>query len=91
MAVTQSGMNVVKFAAAADAVTGRMYVKKFLWDNPTTVAHAISVTDTAGNVVWSNTCATAKETIQSDFSPPLKVDGLIVATMGSGTLYVYLE
>ncbi len=91
MAVTQDKTDVIKFSAAADAVTGRMYIKKMVWDNPTTVGNAISITDTAGTIVWSSTCAVAKETLTQDFVPPLRVDGLIVATMTTGTFFAYLD
>lgn len=92
MATTQATSVVIKSAAVADVVTtDPVYVKKLLWSTPTTVGDHLVVSDAAGNVVWDETCAVAKQTSQVDFIPPLKVLGLTVTTMDHGTLYTYLE
>ena len=94
MAVTQSATDVIRFGAAADAVTGLKLVQKFVWVGPTTAGHKLIITDTAGVVFleWQACVADAGGTIDIDYhQKSARMEGIIVTTMGSGKVDVYLE
>lgn len=87
MAVTGQGTGVYVFSAAADALAGKTYVKHIRWVGATTADHQLIVTDTAGNVILAS-YADGKDFI--DVHPFYRYfTGITVATMASGTLYVY--
>ena len=87
MAVSGQGTGVYIFTAGSDAITGPTYVKHMRWVGATTAGHLLSVTDTAGNVAWASEADGAHFI---DVHPFYRYfTGLTVATMGSGTLYVY--
>jgi len=89
MAVTGEVRGVVKMTAAADAITGRKFVTMLRWVNATAADQELSVTDTTGNVLWESVADGANFI---DAHPLFKmVDGIIVATMGSGTFYAYID
>jgi hypothetical protein len=93
MAVTQESARVIRFAAAADAVTTKLIVQKVIWLTPTTAAHELKLTNTAGDVLLNIKCPTgnAGSFVEVDFHlAPQFFDGLIVATMASGTCDVYV-
>ncbi len=92
MAVSQTTEKVIIFGAAADAVTDRLLVQKVIWLTPTTAAHELKLTNTAGTILLDVKCPTgnAGSYVEVDFHlAPQFFDGLIVATMTSGTCHVY--
>ncbi len=87
MAVTDNG-NVIIFGAAADAVTDHILIDRVRWIKPTTAAHDLSLTNTADKEFL----AAAVDVDKNDQDIPmygLSTLGIKVATMDSGTLYVY--
>lgn len=54
------------------------------WQTPSTIDHTAVVTDGAGNVIFSETCTVAKQSIIKYFDG-LWVDGLKVAESGVGS------
>lgn len=87
MSVTNNG-KVIIFGAAADAVTDHIIIDHIRWVKPSTAAHDLKLTDTADKEFL----AAAVDVDKNDQEIPmygLSVLGIKVATMGSGTLYVY--
>jgi hypothetical protein len=92
MAVTQSTTDYIKLGAAADSITGKKFVKKILWSGPTTAGHQLVLQDAAGNTFVDVKCGLANESVQLDFNvTSLRIDGCTVQTMGSGSVFLYLE
>jgi len=90
MAVTGEKTRVIRFGAAADAVTGKKYVTGFNWSGGQ-AGDSLVVTDTANNVLWESKCGTNDNDSQIMFNEPqLVADGIKVATMGHGVLLAYL-
>jgi len=86
---------IIDTAAATVLITSFLKVTKFRWI-PSAASQAVVVKDKGGIVRWAgNTIAAATEVGEypdSDFHPPLKMDGLIVSTLTSGGfLYIYLD
>ena len=79
MAVTGSGTRILKLAANADAVTGKLIIKALAASGA-----CAAVVDTGDHPVWE---ATAEAHIS--FDPPIILDG-IKRGDGAGSLYVYL-
>jgi hypothetical protein len=84
--------------AAADAsataiFTGTLMVSGFYWDNGAlgVADGTVSITDNAGNVVWSATSAAKND--EKSFSPatPIPVTGLKVPTLAAGVLFIYVD
>lgn len=89
MAVTGFNVNILKMTAAADAQTGRLHIDYIKWVGATTASHTLSVTNTAGAIIFESEADGANFI---DLHPMDKwVNGVIVATMDSGTLYVFLR
>lgn len=88
MAVTGEVFGIAKMTAALDAITSKVRISWLRWVGATTAGHALSVTDTAGNVIWESEADGANFI---DMFPVYKiVTGVKAATMDSGTLYVYI-
>lgn len=88
MAITNETGSVVIFGAAGDASTLRRMVRYLRWINATTAGHQLVVKDTAGNT-WFESTADGAYFI--DIHPVFSImDGIVVETMGSGKLYVYV-
>jgi hypothetical protein len=87
MAVSGQGTGIYVFSAQADALTGITYVKHIRWVGATTAGHTLTVTDTAGNVILYSI---ADGNYFIDIHPFYRYfTGIVVASMGSGALYVY--
>ena len=84
MAVTQADQQVVKFAAAADAITGWNDIAFFWWTGAASAA-ALLVSDAAGNEIYRDIASVAN--YRGFFPVNAKLNGITVTTMGSGTLY----
>ncbi len=93
MAVSQATKDVIIFGAAADAVTTTLRVQKIVWLTPTTAAHELKLTNTAGDILVDIKCPTGNAGSYVEFDYPLQAQefvGLIVATMTSVTCRVHL-
>ena len=78
--------------AGATAIwEGEIWISRLLWHEPTTSAHTLSVTDKNGKVIWNKTALAGGAGLDYDLKVDGIFNGLIVPTMQSGTLYVYLE
>jgi hypothetical protein len=87
MAVTGDKTRVIKMTAALDALTGKKVIQSIRWIKATTGGHNLEVTDTAGNTILLASASGANVTEYYDMHC-LPVEGIIVATMQSGTLVV---
>ena len=89
MAVTNQAGGVIKFTAAADAHTGNVMINKIRWVGPSTAAHICLVKNTAGKELFQAVADTTKADAEVNFPGGLHAKGLVITTLGSGTLYVY--
>lgn len=88
MAVTNA-IGIIKMTAAADAVTGKMKIDFIRWVGATTAGHSLVLKDTAGNTIFESVADGAN--FIDVHRVPIVVDGVDLDTMGSGTLYLYLN
>ncbi len=87
MAVTDNDF-VIIFGAAADATTKHILIDHIRWVKPDTAADDLKLTNTADKEFLS----AAADVDKNDQEIPMYGHsslGIKVATMGSGTLYVY--
>ena len=91
MAASQTKTDFILFSTAADAVTGHKLVKAIIWAGATSAAHACVLTDTAGNTIYTAHADTGLVDHFVHFDTPIRCDGIIAATLGSGTVLVYLQ
>lgn len=81
-------------ASAAGVLATGVFIDvyAFRWTSGS-LADAISITDAAGNVKWSSTGTVANNVDQTifDANRPMRMNGLTVATIGSGKVYVYAK
>jgi hypothetical protein len=94
MAVTESS-RVVLVTAPATITKNTWAVARFRWVTLTVgTGDSCVVQDGFGNVIWQS-LATATAAVtwseETDFSKEPPVNGLICATLTSGTLYIYLR
>lgn len=70
----------------------RARIAKFRWVGATNAAHTVVVQnlDSSPVTIWEDAAMSADHTSESDGPFDLR-DGVVVATLGSGVLYVYLE
>ena len=89
MAVTGTGTGVLNFSASNDAVTDIHIVSSLRWVGATAAGHNCRVTDTAGNVIFVGEADGANFTDGWVFDRKW-MNGIIAASMNSGTLQIYL-
>jgi hypothetical protein len=70
--------------------SGRLRIHGIRWIGQATVGDVIQITDNAGKVIWHSVCSAVMATTESELHWWLR-DGLRLAVMASGRLYVYLE
>lgn len=88
MAVTGFNVNVLKMTAAADAQTGMLHVGYIRWINGGAADDECEITNTAGDILF-NSIADGANFI--DLHPLFQwVNGVIVSTLSSGTVFIYL-
>jgi len=86
MATTNNGY-LVKCTAASDEVTGQFRVTTVRWVGGTTAGHTCEITDSDDKVVFSSTADGANFI---DIHPLFRqMNGIKVATLDSGTIYLY--
>ena len=88
MAVSFGGTQCIKLGSNGDAVDRRLYLTYIRWVGGTTAGHTATVTDTAGNVLFTSEADGANFL---DIQPVYQIrNGIVVSALGSGTLYVYI-
>ena len=89
MAVTDNG-RVIIFGAAADAITTTVYINKIRWVGPSTAAHIMKLTNTADKELVTAVANVDKNDQDINFPREgIAFAGVKVATLGSGTVYMY--
>jgi hypothetical protein len=78
-------------ASATVIFSGIVWIERLVWHEPTTSGHALSITDKDGNVIWNKTALAGGSGLDYDIKLDSVYKGLIVPTLGSGTLYVHLS
>lgn len=85
---------VIDTAGASALLTGRMDVIKIRWVAPSASAgNQVDIQDSNGVTSWESV-ATGNNYVESESWPhdyPLPMQGLLVPTLGSGTVYIYLK
>ena len=90
MAVTRAA-RVIKMTEAEDYVTGGMQIYAIRWVKPTTDGDDLLISDTAGNEIFAE-AAIANVGASIVFArKAFPVEGLVLTTLDSGTVYIYLE
>jgi hypothetical protein len=85
---------IIPFGDAGATVlsSDRLRIEKFRWIGGTTAGHTCVVQDAAGRKVWDSVATGANFVDDSTFlTPNFNVKGLIVPTMASGILEIYLR
>lgn len=99
MAITRKGNVIIVPAADAGATpilawTGEqkqpVRVRGVRWTGGTTNNHTAEVGDAAGVVHWKALMLTINLGIDQESTVPIRLQGLTVPTLSSGTLYIYL-
>jgi hypothetical protein len=83
--------NPLSVDTAAVIYTKPVYVIRMVWESPTTSGHAIDVTDNAGHKVWATTAIAGGTGITYEREIGCSCSGLTIATIESGTLYIYIQ
>ena len=83
---------IVVVAASGTAIRSDQFnIWKIRWVNGTAAGHALLIQDAAGQAKFGSVAAGANYVESETFDPPLQLTGLKVPTLGSGTLYIYVE
>ena len=88
MAAPSGTGRVLKFVTT-NTTTDTLYIESVRWVGPSTAAHTAVLTNTAGDTIWAATASTTKQD-ECKALNGISSKGLI-ATLGSGTLYVYIR
>lgn len=84
-------IKVTGTTAAAEVVTANFIrLGGILWFKPTTIGHALSVTDSAGQSFVQGYCDLADISKWWNFQDQ-PVNGLKIDDMDSGTVYIYVK
>lgn len=91
-----TGNPLVIDTASATAITAYSFTAWAIrWVNGTTAGHTISVQDRHGKVKYATVAAAANYVEESHLVSPknesLLFDGLLVPTLASGTIYIYVD
>lgn len=81
---------VVSSAGNSVLVSTDISIDKVRWVGATTAGHQVEIQDQNGNSKFKST-ATGSNYVESEtFTTPLDSQGLVVPTLDSGVLYVYI-
>lgn len=86
-------ISLISSDAGSTAIyTGTLLIQAIFWDVGTSGAadDACSVTDNAGNRIFSAHAAAKDENHSLTFYEAIPITGLKVPTLGHGTLYIYV-
>ena len=83
-------------STGSNVVLGQRWIAKIRWVGATTAAHAATLSDGSGRVIWTS-LASGSNYVETDTYPGNKplysqgtaTTGLTVTTLSSGVLYVY--
>ncbi len=82
---------IIVDTAAAAALTAYTFIAtKIRWVGATTAGHQAIVQNGNGIVKFKAEATGANYTESEHFDPPLIFNGLIVPTLSSGTVYIYI-
>ena len=87
-AITKNAI-VVTVASATPVRTDSFSINKIRWVGATTAGHTVIVTDQLGNVKFASV-ATGANYVESETFDGEPFDGLVVPTLASGTIYIYV-
>jgi len=99
MAITRRGNVVIVPAADAGSTPilpwsgdnkQPVRIESIRWVGGTTAAHTAEVGDVNATVVWKSVLATTNAGEDQESPVELRIRGLTVPTLSSGTLYIYL-
>lgn len=81
---------VVDTPAAGAILTNWADLRSIQWEGATTAGHEAVVQDQSGRVIWRRLAQGANQNFDTEFEGRFgrPVNGLIVPTLGSGTLYL---
>ena len=85
---------IVDTGASTNLLTGPVFINKMIWDEPTTAAHDLTVTNSLSNVIWDIDARNYGNGVQETWDNPdpnTAYDGLKVTVIDSGKLYIYLS
>lgn len=80
-------------ASATPLTTNNVHVKGIRWTGATTAGHTATITDAAGKVKWTSVASGANYVESDLIEGPSGAGwaGVVVPTLGSGTLYIEYE
>ena len=82
---------VIVDTAGTSALTSKTFIAtKIRWVGATTAGHQAIVQDSSSVVKFKAEATGANYSESEHFDPPLIFSGLIVPTLGSGTVYIYV-
>ena len=76
---------------AAVITTKPIQINKIVWESPTTDGHTIDITDNAGHKIFSKAALAGGTGISYSDDFGMVFSGLNVATIQSGTVYIYIQ
>lgn len=79
---------IVDTAGAGVLSTNKIYIKSVRWVGGTTAGHTAVIHDQKSNIIWSSVASGANY-VESEIIEQW-IDGLIVPTLASGTLYIQI-
>ena len=80
-----------KLDTAAAITTRPVYVKKIVWDSPTTSGDDILIQDNAGNPIWEMKAIAGGTGITYERDVETYCSGFNLATLDHGVVYVYIK
>lgn len=87
-----TGNPIIVDTAGATALTNYIFTAtKIRWVSGDAASDAVSVQDRHGAVKFAAEASGANYTESEHFDPPLIFDGLLVPTLGSGVVYIYVS
>ena len=81
---------VVSSAGNSVVVSNDISIDKVRWVGATTAGHQVEVKDQFGNSKFKSIATGANYVESETFSTPLESNGIVVPTLDSGVLYVYI-
>lgn len=88
---TTQSLKVTGTTAAAEAVyDGQIWIERIYWQNPTTDAHLVNITDTDGNPIAAFNCVTDNIGKPQERVLRAPYSGIKIDDMDSGTIWIQL-
>lgn len=82
-------------ATTTSVTTNIVWIQKIVWDGVTTAGHILSLSDKAGNTLYTATAdapgSSGKVRYSDEWPLGLPVSGIQCDDMDSGTLFIYLK